>query len=104
MSDCPRPSRIKCSWCHINAVGRCDHCRSRFNVGCFQQHVQSCPGVRHVSRATLRLVPECQFCNNDADGKCSGCNESVCRACFDRSHRVHTVYRTESNSSACIIS
>jgi hypothetical protein len=104
MNYCPQPTRVKGSWCHINATGRCDHCRSRFNPGCFQQHAQSCPGVRNVSGATLRLVLECQFCNNDASGRCSGCKESVCSTCFERNHRMHIIYRTQSNSSTCILS
>ncbi|CAF1302978.1 unnamed protein product [Adineta ricciae] len=101
---CPAPRRAKCSGCIRNAIGRCDHCHSRFEENCFSAHVQTCPGARHMSSGRLTLKPECQFCSNDATGKCSGCRESVCSSCFEHSHRVHRLYRTQSDSSSCNLS
>jgi hypothetical protein len=89
---CPAPTRVKCSWCHFYAYGRCDHCRQRFNPPCFQQHAQTCPGARNLAQARLRLVPECCFCNNDAVGTCEWCNEQVCNGCFVRSHKTKYKY------------
>ena len=76
----------------------------RAAYGCYNAHAQTYPGARQMSSGRLTLKLECQFCSNGASEECSGCQESVCSSCFEHSHRVHRIYRTQSDSSSCNIS